>query len=210
MSAERRTWVSLSLFNILISNLGVNSVFMKFTKILNWEEVAIPVQEEKKSTERFGKTREKGQNRRIMFGKRQVHLGVEDSLNNNKSNSVSQRTINMVPYITLCRSKQTVSCLFGGRKLALSGGDDSAPSGEHHKSNRTRRQKGLIQSDQREQVSLVKWNAESLGLSEGAELHLQRGMICCGSRGYKESCNKTTKSGIQAACHRKGCDIDTY
>lgn len=77
MSAERRTWVSLSLFNILISNPGVKSMFMKFTKILNWEEVAIPVQEEEKSTERFGQTREKGQNRRIMFGNRQqVHLGV--------------------------------------------------------------------------------------------------------------------------------------
>lgn len=68
MSAERGTWVSLSLFNILISDLGVNSVFMKFTKTLNWEEVAAPVQEEKKGTERFGKTREEVQNRRIMFG----------------------------------------------------------------------------------------------------------------------------------------------
>lgn len=128
MSAERRTWVSLSLFNILISNLGVNSMFMKFTKILNWE-VAIPVQEEKKSTERFGKAREKVQNRRIMFGNRQVHLGmgdvsyIGDSLNNIKSHSVSQRIINMVLYITLCRYKQIVSCLFGGRKLALSRGE---------------------------------------------------------------------------------------
>lgn len=125
-SAERRTWVSLSLFNIFISNLGVNSVFMKFTKILNWEEVAIPVQEEKKSTERFGKTREKVQNRRIMFGStQQIHLGVGgalyigDSPNNIESNSVSQRTINMVLYITLYRYKQIVSCLFGSRKLVL-------------------------------------------------------------------------------------------
>lgn len=77
MSAERRTWVSLSLFNILISNLGVNSMLMKFTKILSWEEVVTPVQEEKKSTERFGKTREKVQNRRVMFANtQQIHLGV--------------------------------------------------------------------------------------------------------------------------------------
>lgn len=77
MSAERRTWVSLTLLNILISNLGVNSVFMKSTKILNWEEVAILVQEEEKSTERFSKTRGNVQNRRIMFGNaQQTHLGV--------------------------------------------------------------------------------------------------------------------------------------
>lgn len=134
MSAERKTWVSLSLFNILISNLGVNSMFTKFAKILNWEEVAIPVQEEKKSTERFGKTREKVQNRRIVFGNRQVHLGVGDSLNNIKSNSVSQRIINMVPYITLCSYKQIVSCLFGGWKLVLSGGEAIL----HHSGNNTK------------------------------------------------------------------------
>lgn len=102
---------------------------MKFTKILNWEEVEIPVQEEKKSTERSGKTRENVQNRRIMFGNTQeIHLGVGgvlyigDSPNNIKSNSVSQRTIKMVLYITLYRYKQIVSCLFGSRKLVLSWG----------------------------------------------------------------------------------------
>lgn len=124
MSAERGTWVSLSLFNILISNPGVNSVFMKFTKILSWEEVAAAVQEQKKSTGRFGKTREKVQNRRIMFGNtQQIHLGmggvlyIGDSL---KSNSVSQDDKRGTVHY-LCRSKQIVSCLSGGRKFCWEG-----------------------------------------------------------------------------------------
>lgn len=160
VSAERRAWVSLSLFNILISNLAVNSVFMKFTKILNWEEVAIPVQEHKKSTERFGKTRGNVQNRRIMFGNtQQIQLGVGgvlytgDSLNTFKSNSVSERMITMVLYTILCRYKQILSCLFGGRKFVLSGVGNSAPSREQQESNRTSRHKGLMQS----QIKGGKW-----------------------------------------------------
>lgn len=138
MSAERGTWVSLSLFNILISNLGVNSVFMKFTKILNWEEVAAPVQEQKKSTERFGKRREKVQNRRIMFGNtQQMHLGmggvlyIGDSLNNVKSNSVSQDDQHGTVHYSV--QIQTNCELPVWEQEVLLGGGNSAPSGNTRK-----------------------------------------------------------------------------